>query len=195
VTATARNGGTEFSWCDAAYQILKKEKRPLGPTELTQKIMASCPVKTKSRTPINTVYSRISQDIKTKGPRSRFMKHGTKFGLIEWAGTLGDLAYQTELQTDRLAQYWKGYKFKEIPDKQLLSLVRSEIKEIRSFINGQSYDDISQEKLCFWVWFCYQLGLYWEGAFVFRKINVLKVPPPLYQAIKKVGVACENRRE
>jgi len=195
VTATTRNARTELSWCDAAYHVLKNEHRPLGPTELAEKIMASRLVKSESRTPINTVYSCILQDMQNKGPRSRFMKYGKKLGLSEWAGTLEDDTYQTELQATTQTQYWKRYGFKEIPDKQLLSLVRNEIQEIRSFLSGQSDGDISQEKLCFWVWFCYQLGLYWEGAFVFRKINALNVPPPLYQAVKKVGIACENRRE
>lgn len=180
MTATTRDAKTELSWCDAAYEILKKENRPLGATELTERIRSRRLVKSQSRTPASTLHVCILQDMKIKGPRSRFMKYGKKFGLSEWAGTFGDDAYQTDFQNTVQTQYWKRYGFKEIPDKQLLSLVRNEIQEIRSFLNGQSDSDISQERLCFWVWFCYQLGLYWEGALVFRKINALNVPPPLY---------------
>jgi hypothetical protein len=195
MNTTTRNVRNGLSWCDAAYQVLKNENRPMGPTELGQKIAASRLVKSKSRTPINTIYVCIYQDISAKGPRSRFMKFGKKIGLSEWAGKSEEYTYQTELQTTTQTKYWKCYAFKEVPDKQLLSLVRSEIQDIRSFLNGQTDGDVSQEKLCFWVWFCYQLGLYWEGSLVFRKINPLNLPPPLYQAVKKVGIACENRRD
>lgn len=187
--------GRNYTWCDAAYQILKAENRPLGPTELTEKIMSAQLVKSKSRTPVNTVYTCIFQDMKEKGTRSRFMKFGRKFGLAEWADRyLGDYD-QSELQVATLTRFWERYKFKEIPNKELLSSVRSEIREIRAFLRGDPSLEPSQEKLCFWVWFCYQFDLYWEGALVFRRINTLKVPPPLYQIIKKMGIICENRRE
>lgn len=183
-----------YSWCDAAHEILKKVNRPLGPTELANKIISVGLVKSKSRTPVNTVYTCIWQDMESKGARSRFMKFGSKIGLAEWADRYLGEEIQSELQVDTQVRYWERFKFKEIPDKELLSSVRSEIQEIRSFIKGEPSIEPSQEKLCFWVWFCYQFSLYWEGAAVFRKINPLNVPPPLYQIIKKMGIICENRR-
>lgn len=183
------------SWCDAAYQILKAENRPLGPTELTEKIMSTHLVKSKSRNPVNTAYGCIFQDMKSKGARSHFMKFGRKIGLVEWADRyLGDYV-QSELQVATQTRFWERFKFKEIPNKELLSSVKSEIRQIRAFLRGDPTLEPSQEKLCFWVWFCYQFGLYWEGALVFRRINTLKVSPPLYQIIKKMGIICENRRE
>jgi hypothetical protein len=184
-----------YSWCDAAYEILKKEDRPLGPTELTNKIKSAGLVKSKSKSPVNTIYTCIWQDIESKGARSRFMKFGSRIGLAEWADKYIDDGVQSELQVTTQVHYWERFKFKEIPDKELLSAVRGEIHEMRSFIKGEPSIEPSQEKLCFWVWFCYQLGLYWEGALVFRKIDPLNVPPPLYQIIKKMGIICENRRD
>ena len=184
-----------YSWCDAAYQILKAENRPLGPTELTNNIMSAGIVKSKSRSPVNTLYSCIFQDIESKGARSRFMKFDQKIGLVEWADRyLGDYV-QRKLQVATQTRYWERYKFKEISNKELLSSIRTEIHEIRAFIKGEPTVEPSQEKLCFWVWFCYQFGLYWEGALVFRRINTLKVSPPLYQIIKKMGIICESRRD
>jgi len=184
-----------YSWCDAACQILKAENRPLGPTELTNKIMSAGLVKSRSRTPVNTVYTAIFQDIKSRGARSRFLKFGQKIGLVEWADRYLDEYVQSELKFATQTGFWQRYKFKAISNKELLSSVRTEIREIRSFIKGEPTVEPSQERLCFWVWFCYQFGLYWEGALVFRRINTLKVSPPLYQIIKRMGVICENRRE
>jgi len=184
-----------YSWCDAAYEILKRENRPMGPTELTRKILAAELVESKSRTPESTVYCCIMQDIKSKRARSRFMKFGPKIGLAEWADKYLGVGVQSELQVGTKVRYWERYKFKEIPDKELLSSIRGEINEIRAFIKGESPIEPSQEKLCFWVWFCYQFSLYWEGALVFRKVNPLNVAPPLYQIIKKLGIICENRSE
>jgi len=183
------------SWCDAAYRILKDANKPLGPTELTARILSARLVKSRSRNPVNTVYTCVFQDMKAKGTRSRFMKYGKKIGLAEWADKYLDESFQTELQADTQARYWKRFGFKEIPEKELLTSIRSEVQEIRSFINRETTSEPSPEKLCFWVWFCYQFGLFWEGAIVFRRINILNVPPPLYQIIKKMGIICENRRE
>ena len=183
-----------YSWCDAAYQTLKAENTPLGPTALAEKILSAQLIKSKSRNPANTVYTCIFQDMKSKGTRSRFMKFGRKIGLVEWADRLGDYV-QSELQVATQTRFWERFKFKEIPTKKLLSSIRGEIREIRAFLKGDPTVEPSQEKLCFWVWFCYQFGLYWEGALVFRRINTLKVSPPLYQIIKRMGVICENRRE
>jgi len=183
------------SWCDAAYQTLRTINKPLGPTELAERIVRSGLVKSRSRTPVNTVYSCISQDMKTKGARSRFMKFGKKLGLAEWADKYLDDTIQSELHTDTQARYWGQFKSREIPEKELVASVRNEIQEIGSFTRGETESEPSQEKLCFWVWFCYQFGLFWEGSIVFRRINTLNVAPPLYQIIKKMGIICENRRE
>ena len=185
----------DSSWCDAAYQTLRTINKPLGPTELAERIVRSGLVKSRSRNPVNTVYSCISQDMKTKGARSRFMKFEKKLGLAEWADKYLDDTIQSELHTDTQARYWGQFKSREIPEKELVASVRNEIHEIGSFIRGETESEPSQEKLCFWVWFCYQFGLFWEGSIVFRRINTLNVAPPLYQIIKKMGMICENRRE
>lgn len=183
------------SWCDAAYQILKTTNRPLGSTEMAEKIVRSGLVRSRSKNPVSTVYSCISQDMKTKAVRSRFMKFGKKLGLAEWADKYLDDTIHSELDTEIQVQYWGQFKNAEVPEKELVAAVRQEIQEIKSFIRGEAGSEPSQEKLCFWVWFCYQFGLFWEGSLVFKKIDTFNVAPPLYQIIKKMGIVCENRRE
>jgi hypothetical protein len=185
----------KLSWCDAAFEVLKNENRPLGSTEIAERIMSRRLVKSKSKTPAVTVHVCILGDMDRRGPKSRFMKFGNKFGLSEWSGRSDFDPNPNKTQTNTQIHYWERYGFKEISDKQLVSLVRNEIQEIRSFLKGQNDSDISQEKLCFWVWYSYQLGLYWEGSLVFKKINPMMLAPPLFQTVKKIGIACENRRE
>jgi DNA-binding PadR family transcriptional regulator len=183
------------SWCGAAYQILKAVNRPLRPTELAERIVASGLVKSRSRSPVNTVYTCIFQDMRTKRSRSQFMKFGKMLGLAEWADKYLDDTTHSELNTDIQARYWGHFRSTEVSEKELVASVRNEIQEIKSFIRGETGSEPSQEKLCFWVWFCYQFGLFWEGYLVFKKIDTFNVAPPLYQIIKKMGIICENRRE
>lgn len=192
---STRSAHVNLSWCDAAYEILKAENNPLGATELTQKILSSGLVKSRSKNPTTTVYVCIVQDMKTRRARSRFMRYGKRFGLTEWADRYLDDSIQSELHAETQVQFWKHFKFKDIPEKELLTSIRNQIQEIRSFLNGESAGEHGSDKLCFWVWFCYQFGLFWEGALVFKRIDALNVSPPLYQMIKKIGMICENRRE
>jgi len=185
----------DISWCGAAYQILKAVDRPLRPTELAERIVASDLVKSRSRSPVNTVYTCIFQDMKTKRSRSQFMKFGKMLGLAEWADRYINDTFRSGSKTDTLEDYWEQYKSREVSEN-LVASVRDEIQEIRSFIRSrETGSEPSQEKLCFWVWFCYQFGLFWEGSLVFKKIDTFNVAPPLYQIIKKMGIICENRRE
>lgn len=60
-----------------------------------------------------------------------------------------------------------------------------------SDLNLQINTNVSSEKLCFWVWFCYTFELYREGALIFRKIEKGNVKQDFYSIIKKIGEACE----
>jgi hypothetical protein len=84
--------------------------------------------------------------------------------------------------------------FQTIPDETLLSLVQGEISDIRSFLLGINVSDITPQKLCFWVWFCYRFGLFLEGSLIFRKIDSAQISEEQYGLIKKMALVCENRR-
>ena len=77
--------------------------------------------------------------------------------------------------------------------KNFLELIEKEKKEIDNFIENKIEVPSSSEKLCFWVWFCYNFELYSEGAILFRRINEESIPSELYKIIEKLGLACENK--
>lgn len=80
-------------------------------------------------------------------------------------------------------------------DVNLLSSVKEKMFEIREFTNGSSVKCPSNDKLSFWLWFCYEFGLYQEGAILFRKIDKDSVSPDLYKMVRDIGMACERRLE
>lgn len=79
----------------------------------------------------------------------------------------------------------------EISDDKLLIILKNKIRDIRAYINGNLNVEVSDEKLCFWVWLCYELGLYREGAKIFRRIDERAVSPDFYRIVNKLGIACE----
>jgi hypothetical protein len=191
------NGDTKSnnSWTEAAYQVLKTENRPLGPTELAKIILSSGLVNSKSNSPASTVYVSIISEIKRKGSRCRFVKIGSKFGLSEQSDKYLDSCIQTDLGRSIQTEFWKRYKFKEVSEKELLKSIREEIQEIQSFLLEETESEVNHDQLCFWVWFCYNMQLFDHGAYVFKRINPLKTNPVLYKLVKKIGNMCELRRE
>ncbi len=85
-------------------------------------------------------------------------------------------------------------QFKQRPTikhDRLLTSLKNQIRDIRAYINGNLNVEVSDEKLCFWVWLCYELGLYREGAKIFRRIDERAVSPDFYRIVNKLGIACE----
>lgn len=80
-----------------------------------------------------------------------------------------------------------------VAEFDLLSSVKEKILEIKAFLDGSSIKSPSNDKLCFWLWFCYEFGLYQEGALLFRKIDEDSVSQDLYRMIREIGSACERR--
>jgi hypothetical protein len=81
----------------------------------------------------------------------------------------------------------------EESDVNLLSSVKKKIFEIREFTSSSSVKCPSNDKRCFWLWFCYEFGLYQEGAILFRKIDEDSVSKELYRIVREIGLACERR--
>jgi hypothetical protein len=193
----SNNGDTKSnnSWTEAAYQVLKTENRPLGPTELSKKILSKGLISSKSNSPASTVYVSIISEINRKGSRCRFVKVGSKFGLSEQADKYLNNCVQTELGRNIETEFWRRYKFKEVSEKELLKSIREEIQEIQSFLIEETESEVNHDQLCFWVWFCYSMQLFDLGTFVFKRINPLKTNPVLFKLVKKIGNMCELRRE
>ena len=69
-------------------------------------------------------------------------------------------------------------------------IVAQEVKQIRAFLHGHSYDQPPAERLCEWVFFCYQFELYAEGAGLFSHISFESVNPWLYDRAKRLARVC-----
>ena len=192
---TTRETKSNNSWTEAAYKILKAENRPLGATELAERILSKGLINSKSNSPASTVYASIFSEMNRKRSRCRFVKVGKKFGLSDLADKYSDSDIQTELHANTQIEFWKRYKFKEISEKELLKSIRELIQEIQSFLNEDTDGDVNHDQLCFWVWFCYNMQLFEQGALVFKRINPLKTSPVLYKLVQKIGNICELRRE
>jgi DNA-directed RNA polymerase delta subunit len=76
---------TALSFADAAFEILKKQGRPLSADEISSAALSEGLVSTSGKTPSATMSARLYMDIKRKGGDSRFVKvERGKFGLKEW---------------------------------------------------------------------------------------------------------------
>ena len=78
---------------DAAYQVLKEAGKPLHPKEITRRILAAELWTTTGKTPWDTVWNSIREDIKSNGPRSRFRQTApAKFTVADTPALFPDLA-------------------------------------------------------------------------------------------------------
>lgn len=184
-----------LSFLDAAYEILKIENRPLSSKDIALKAIKAGILKTKGETPGVSMNVCLHTDIYNKGANSRFLKIGKgEFGLIGWAERYG--IDKTAIRSGKVSGHSSRKQtagFTEIPDHKLLSTFKNEMREIRIFIRGKSNPAPSTDKLCFWIWFCYQFDLYREGALVFRKIDRSAATKDLFGTVEKIGLACEAR--
>jgi len=77
----------KLSFLEAAYEILKRENKPLSPEEITKIALKDKLIETSGVTPERTMGAQIYVEIKRKGEKSRFIKEGKGlFGLREWKG-------------------------------------------------------------------------------------------------------------
>jgi len=58
----------------AIIEVLKKEKKPLRVSEITKKVFERKLVKSKGKTPEETISARLNEDIRKNGKNSRFIK-------------------------------------------------------------------------------------------------------------------------
>lgn len=65
----------------------------------------------------------------------------------------------------------------------------AQIAAVRDFLNGRSSRP-SDERLCDWVHFCYEFGLFREGRDLFRLIDPTQVNPWYYERAKRLAKVC-----
>lgn len=69
------------------------------------------------------------------------------------------------------------------------AILDGQIASIRSFLNGRSGRP-SDERLCDWVNFCYEFGLFREGRDLFRLIDPTQVNDWYYERTKRLAKVC-----
>ncbi|MFQ5834590.1 MAG: winged helix-turn-helix domain-containing protein [bacterium] len=83
-------------------------------------------------------------------------------------------------------------KKKGLEDEHLLKIIKRTMKEIKTFLNGDSSTTPTPEKLCQWVDYCYLFEMYWEGTVLFNKVPEDSISKELYRRTKKIADACQN---
>lgn len=185
-----------LNYLDAAFEVLKRENRPMHFDEIVQKAKEMGILKDyKSGDIPFAMDCSIRTDIKKKGNLSRFIKISPgQFGLIGWAERYGIDATKIRPKISEKRRAKKPMSgFTEISDHKVLKMFHDELRDIRTFIKGFGSLHPSYEKLCFWVWFCYHFEFYREGALIFRRIDQNEDKKDLYDLVKKIGLACEGK--
>ena len=73
------------------------------------------------------------------------------------------------------------------------NILDQEVEAIRSYLQGRTSTQLSDEKICDWVNFCYTFGMYSEGKDLFSLVSSNDVNPWYYARTKKIAKACETK--
>lgn len=114
------------------------------------------------------------------------------------------LAIKATLPSDQFEELfgdiWQRYQeqrrrslITNVSNQHLLSEVRREVDHIQDFLLGQSKLAPGPELITNWIVFCYQIGLYREGAALFKQIGPDQIGQALYEHVSKIAGACEVR--
>jgi len=186
-----------LGYLEAAYEVLKLENKPMHPYDIADRakslgILRSSRTKDIGRTMWGTIWT----DIKKNGKNSLFIKTGRgKFGLTGWYAKYGISidSFEGETGTIRKRRISRD-GITEIKDDRLLKIIKDELREMKIFLKGSSNGLPGEEKLCFWVWLCYKLELYYEGALIYKHIDTT-IRKDLFASIQKIGLACQNKSD
>ena len=80
-----------------------------------------------------------------------------------------------------------------VTDKQLAERTRSVVLRIHSFLQGSSTETPKSELVCDWIFVCYTLELFREGAALWRYVNQDEVNEWQHQRTAKLCAACRAR--
>lgn len=72
------------------------------------------------------------------------------------------------------------------------AVLDAEIAQVHSFLRGRSGRP-SDEKLCDWVHFCYNFGLFAEGRDLFRVVDPSQVHPWYYERTRRLARVCDMK--
>ena len=182
------------TFLDAAYQILSENNRPMFPEEITKQALQREMIITQGATPSQSMMALLYMDIKKKGTASRFVQTGpSQFALNDQQTPKP--VYQSQTRAPKFSSQSMKSKRDSVVDKSSPAheLLDQEIHSIQAFLNGQSEQPPTSEKICDWVTMCYCLGLYTEGAVLFSFVDMAEVNEWYYERTKKMARLCAMR--
>lgn len=80
-----------------------------------------------------------------------------------------------------------------VDDRMLAEKARPIVQRIQDFLQGRSTESPKGEALCDWIFICYSLELFREGAALWRYVNQDEVNPWQYERTAKYSAACRAR--
>ena len=75
----------------------------------------------------------------------------------------------------------------------LLERIRPLVQRIQDFLQGRGNESPKSEIVCDWIFICYTLELYREGAALWRYVNKDEVNAWQYERTAKFSTACRAR--
>lgn len=78
-------------------------------------------------------------------------------------------------------------------DRYLLDRIRPLVQRIQDFLQGRGNDSPKSEVVCDWIFICYTLELFREGAALWRYVNQDEVNTWQYERTVKFSTACRAR--
>ncbi len=94
---------------------------------------------------------------------------------------------------DRLTAEERAKWITAVTDRQLAERTRSVILRIHGFLQGSSTETPKSELVCDWIFLCYTLELFREGAALWRYVNQDEVNEWQHQRTAKLSAACKAR--
>lgn len=108
------------------------------------------------------------------------------------------------MSADQFRQIWGGIyeqvlaeerrrAITPVSDRLLAEKARAIVQRIQDFLQGRSTESPKSETVCDWIFVCYNLELYREGAALWRYVNKDDVNAWQYERTAKFSTACRAR--
>ena len=94
---------------------------------------------------------------------------------------------------DRLLAAERAKTTTPVNDGYLLERIRPLVQRIQDFLQGRGNESPKSEVICDWIFICYTLELYREGAALWRYVNKDEIDALKYERTAKFSAACRTR--
>lgn len=94
---------------------------------------------------------------------------------------------------DRLVAEDRARWTTELNDRQLAERARPLVRRVQDFLQGKATEAPKSEVICDWIYLCYSLDLFREGAALWRYVNQDGIDGWQYKRTEKLAAACRVR--